>query len=82
MIHKEPKEYPPTDLRNKGEGRVQFAVSYYYNGGIIIDDDWYPGVHVPGPILNPGWKLRSIGVGSQLNALPPLSTMFLERVLR
>ena len=59
---------------------VTFPVSYNYNGGIVIDGEWYEGVEVPDPVVPEGYKLKSIGVGLQLNANPPYATMYLEKV--
>jgi hypothetical protein len=73
---------PPTDLRGFRDDRqeVMYAVSYTYNGGITIGDEWYDGYEVPPPLINPGYKLVGIGVGLQLNAQPPLATAVLRRI--
>lgn len=59
---------------------VIFPVSYRYNGGIILDDEFYEGFEVPDPVIPKGYKLKDIGVGLQLNAKPPYATMYLEKV--
>lgn len=68
---------PATELRGEAtkDGKeVQYAVSYEYNGGIVISGKWYKGFKVPPPILPYGYKLVGIGVGLELNAKPPLAT--------
>jgi hypothetical protein len=57
-----------------------YAVSYEYNGGIVIADKWYKGYEVPPPYLPVGYKLVGIGVGLQLNARPPLATARLKPI--
>jgi len=71
---------PPTDLRGYwGEGKeVTYAVSYSYNGGIVIENKWYDGYEVPPPLLPAGYAIVGIGVGYQLNARPPLATGYLK----
>jgi hypothetical protein len=59
---------------------VTYPISYRYNGGITIDGEWYEGVEVPDPIVPKGYKLEGIGVGLQLNAIPPEACMYLEKV--
>ena len=73
---------PPTDLRGIRDDRkeVMFATSCTYNGGIVIDGEWYDGYDVPPPLINPGYELIGIGVGLQLNARPPLATQVLRRM--
>jgi hypothetical protein len=88
-IHDNPKRYPAPDLRGEQNNRknerwadgrlVRFPVSYRYNGGVTIDDEWYPGVEVPAPIVPEGYELVGIGVGLQLNARPPLATYLLRK---
>jgi len=68
---------PPTDLSfitPKTRKEVQYAVSYTYNGGTILGDEWYEGYEVPPPLLSPGYVILGIGVGLELNARPPLAT--------
>ena len=68
---------PPTDLRcyqPKERHEVTYAVSYTYNGGTVINDEWYAGYEVPAPLIAPGFVLIGIGVGLQLNATPPYAT--------
>lgn len=74
---------PPTDLRcyqPKERQEVTYAVSYTYNGGIVIDDKWYEGYEVPAPYILPGFGIVGIGVGLQLNARPPYATGVLKPV--
>lgn len=77
------KEYlevasPVLPLKNKPEYQVTYPVSYTYNGGIIIDGEWYKGYKVDPPIIPEGYELLNIGVGLQLNARPPLATGLLK----
>jgi hypothetical protein len=71
---------PPTDLRGhhptKREHRceVNYSVSQTYNGGIVIGGEWYDGITVPAPYMNPDCAIVGIGVGLQLNACPPYAT--------
>lgn len=67
------------DNPNSKGYEVAFPVSYRYNGGIIVDDEWYEGFDVPKPDIPKGWHLCTLGVGLQLNARPPYATMYLER---
>jgi len=57
---------------------VHYPVSYTYNGGIVVDGQWYAGIHVPSPNIPEGFALVGIGVGLQLNARPPYATMLLK----
>lgn len=59
---------------------VTYPVSYRYNGLIEHKGEWYRGFEVPAPKVPKGWRLRSLGVGLNLNAKPPIATMFLERI--
>jgi len=59
---------------------VVFPVSYTYNGGTVIDDEWYSGYEVPAPKVPKGFELVDIGVGLQLNARPPYATKFLRKI--
>ena len=61
---------------------VTFPVSYTYNGGIVIEGEWYDGYEVPEPDVPKGYELRSISCGLQLNAHPPYATMYLKPLLR
>lgn len=56
---------------------IQYLVSYDYNGGTVIKDQWYKGYVVPEPQLKEGYKLQGIGCGLQLNARPPYATAML-----
>jgi hypothetical protein len=76
---------PAPDLTKKARpGRkveVTFPVSFSgYNGGTVVGGKWYSGFKVPEPIVPPGFKLKDIGVGLQLNAHPPYATMILEPI--
>lgn len=57
---------------------VTYPVSYEYNGGTIIDGEWYDGYEVPRPDVPEGFELVGIGCGLQLNAHPPYATAYLE----
>ena len=75
-----PKLYPverPKIPARRGE--VTFPVSYTYNGGTIINEEWFDGFDVPEPQVPHGFVLESIGVGLQMNSRPPIATMFLEK---
>lgn len=66
-------------LEKWGKDRlVQYPVSISYNGGIVIEDEWYSGYEVPPPIVPDGWELVSIHCGLQLNARPPLATQIIR----
>jgi len=77
-------KHPATDLtkvRRPKPGKsveVTFAVSYRYNGGIVIDDEWYAGYEVPPPIVPEGFMLVGIGVGLELNSHPPYATQLMK----
>lgn len=43
-------------------------------------EKWYEGVEVPLPDVPKGYELKSIGIGLQLNAIPPYATYYLEKV--
>ena len=58
-----------------GSKEVTFPCSITYNGGTIINGEWYSGYEVP-----KGFELVSLGVGAQLNARPPYSTMLLKKI--
>lgn len=62
-----------------GGREVTFPVSYRYNGGTIIGNEWYQGYEVPQPKLPKGHKLQTLGVGLQLNAKPPYATMLMVK---
>ncbi len=57
---------------------VVYPVSYTYNGGIIVDGDWYEGFEVDPPIVPEGFELVDIGVGLDMNNKPPLATNYLR----
>ena len=59
---------------------VTFPVSYTYNGGTVIGDEWYDGYEVPPPYVPVGYELVGIGIGLQLNAAPPIATMYLRPI--
>lgn len=65
--------------RKWNNGRlVEYPVSYTYNGGIVVDGEWYSGFEVPGPVIPEGYELISIGIGLNLNARPPFATSLLR----
>lgn len=83
-----PFHCPAPDLRGKERNKqgklldsveVTYPVSYRYNGGTTIEDEWYTGYEVPPPILPDGYELVNLGVGLQLNARPPYATMLLKK---
>lgn len=59
---------------------VTYPVSYIYNGGIVINGKWYKGIKVKEPDVPRGYMLKSIGIGLQLNAQPPIATSLLIKV--
>lgn len=61
-------------------GIVQYPTSYEYNGGIIIDGEWFSGYDVGLPIIPDGYELKGIGIGYQLNARPPIATGYLSKI--
>lgn len=77
------KQYPRPKLNRTEDWSdgclVTFPVSYDYNGGIVIDDEWFSGVEVPEPHVPEGYTMKGIGIGLQLNAVPPEATMYLEK---
>ena len=75
---------PSPDLRGKLKGKktsaeVTYSVSYTYNGGIIINGEWYAGYKVGEPVIDKDCELVNICVGLELNARPPRATMVLRR---
>jgi hypothetical protein len=60
---------------------VTYPVSYRYNGGIVIGDEWYDGYEVDAPVVPEGWELKGMAVGLNLNARPPQATMLLKKVV-
>jgi hypothetical protein len=74
---------PTTNLSSyqpKERCEVTYSVSYIYNGGIVINDEWYDGYEVPPPIISIGYGIVDIGVGLQLNAEPPYATGVLKPI--
>lgn len=76
---------PQPVLKYKGEkwgsGKiVTYPVSYRYNGGTIIDGEWYDGYEVPFPSVPNGYKLFNVGIGLQLNAHPPYASMLMKKI--
>jgi len=71
----------PTDLtKHAGKTKpvqVTYAISYNYNGGIVVDDKWYAGYDVPPPIVPAGFELKGMGVGADFNSRPPRATALL-----
>lgn len=81
------KKYPRSVITEKTKGEkwgkgklVTFSVSQVYNGGITIDGEWYNGVSVPPPKIPKGYKLIGIGIGYQLNCVPPYATQLLQKI--
>lgn len=72
------KKYPAPVIENYGR-EITFPVSCIYNGGVIIDDEWYDGVEVPAPIVPKGYKFKDIVVGLESNAVPPWATYLLVK---
>lgn len=73
-----PKPYLDIGERWCNSFLVTFPVSYQYNGGIVIDDEWFDGYEVPEPDVPEGFELKGIGCGLQLNARPPYATRYLK----
>lgn len=72
-------DYHKRGLEKWGKGKiVTYPVSYRYNGGTIIDGEWYDGFEVPPPIVPEGFCLINIGIGLQLNAHPPYASMLMQ----
>lgn len=74
---------PTTNLSSyqpKERCEVTYSVSYTYNGGIVINDEWYDGYEVPPPIISIDYGIIDIGVGLQLNAKPPYATGVLKPI--
>lgn len=67
-----------TRFANPGKKvKVTYPTSQGYNGGIVVQGEWFEGYQVDEPIVPAGYELRGIGMGLQLNARPPLCTMLL-----
>lgn len=77
-LKKMPKAYLDIGEKWCDSFLVTYPVSYRYNGGITINEEWFDGFDVPAPDVPEGFKLTSIGCGLQLNARPPYATSFLE----
>ena len=77
-------EVPATDLtKNAKPGkkiRVTYAVGYSYNGGTVVNGEWFAGFKVPPPIVPAGYKLIGLAVGLELNAHPPQATALLAPI--
>lgn len=61
-------------IKGKEGKLVTYPVSYEYNGGIVINNEWYNGYEVEAPIVPDGLCLQSIGCGLQMNCQPPFAT--------
>jgi hypothetical protein len=57
---------------------VTFPVSIRYNGGTVINGEWYAGYDVPAPSVPKGFEFVGIGIGLQLNDKPPYATQLLR----
>jgi hypothetical protein len=83
MKYETPMKFPVPKLKKGkrwGSGTlVTFPVSYTYNGGICVGEDWYPGFEVPPPVVPEGYELVGMGIALQLNARPPYATMLLKK---
>ena len=75
---------PATNLTSKAKPGERVTVTYAagisYNGGTVINGEWFAGYEVPPPIIPAGYKLVHIGVGLNLNAAPPMATALLVPV--
>ena len=75
---------PATDLTNKAkpgqEVQVTYATGITYNGGTVVNGEWFAGYDVPPPIVPNGFELYHIGVGLDLNSHPPRATAILREV--
>lgn len=73
--------WPPTDLTFKAKPGERVTITYAtgisYNGGTVIDGEWFAGYEVPPPIIPAGYELVHIGVGLDLNSHPPRATALL-----
>ena len=86
MEHK-PFKCPQPVIRKNERGRekwldgvlVMYPTSITYNGGTVIDGEWYSGYEVPQPKIPKGYELVSIYCGDQLNNHPPLATRLLRK---
>ncbi len=73
-------DYNKRGLEKWGNGKiVTYPVSYRYNGGTIVDGEWYDGYEVPPPVIPDGYELIGIGIGLQLNAHPPYASMLMKK---
>jgi hypothetical protein len=70
----------PQETLPAKEGKVTFAVSYTYNGGMTYRSKWYKGYKCEPPIVPRGYKLVDLAVGLQFNSSPPRATYKLERI--
>jgi len=57
---------------------VRYLSGYRYNGGIVVDSEWYEGFEVDPPTIPAGFELINIGIGLYMNAQPPIATAFLK----
>ena len=70
----------PSPVLPRKEGQVTFPVSYKYNGGVVVEGQWFEGFEVGLPVIPAGYELVSLAMGLQLNAKPPLATMYLKKI--
>ncbi len=72
------------DLSKKarpGHGKlVTYPVSYSYNGGTVVNDEWFAGYEVGPPVIPAGYELISLGYGLDLNYRPPRATALLRQI--
>ena len=73
-----------TNLTSKakpGKGKqVTYRAGITYNGGTVIDGEWYAGYAVPPPIIPVGYELVDLGIGLELNSRPPQATALLRHM--
>ena len=43
-----------------GSCRLQYGSTIRYNGGTVINGEWYAGEHKPLPVLPDGFEFRSV----------------------
>ena len=82
MVHQQPFFVPGQDFTKTARSkpvRVYVKKSYLYNGGAIINNEWYPGYEVGDPIVPDTHELvYDIGCGWEMNARPPVAVAVLR----
>lgn len=72
---------PGTNLTKKAQPgkkvKVTYAVGVSYNGGTVVNDEWFAGYEVGEPIIPEGYELKDLGCGLELNCAPPRATALL-----